>query len=111
VILSTHIVEDIGQTCSEMAVLSKGRILFRGSPADLIREAEGKVWTVIRAEPIVSEEGLRVVSMVHLAQGIQSRLVGDPSGRYPQAVPVQPGLEDGYVRLMQQAGEAVSGES
>ena len=46
VILSTHIVEDIGQTCRDMAVLSKGKILFRGSPLDLTRAAEGREWTV-----------------------------------------------------------------
>src|SRR5512146_607073 len=33
VILSTHIVEDIGQTCQDLAVLSKDCILFCGSPA------------------------------------------------------------------------------
>ena len=41
VILSTHIVEDIGQTCRDMAVLSKGQVIFRGSPTDLTHAAEG----------------------------------------------------------------------
>ncbi len=107
VILSTHIVEDIGRTCGDMVVLCKGRILFRGSPAALIREAEGKVWTLTCAKPFPSGAGLSVVSMVHLADGIQYRLVGDPAGRHPQAVPAQPGLEDDYVWLMQRAGETV----
>jgi ABC-2 type transport system ATP-binding protein len=44
VLLSTHIVEDIGQTCRDMAVLSRGRVIFRGSPAELITAAQGHVW-------------------------------------------------------------------
>ena len=107
VILSTHIVEDIGQTCNDMAVLGKGRILFRGSPAQLIREAQGAVWTVIRTTPLAPTNGLTVVSMMHLAEGIQYRLVGEKGDAFPEAVPAQPGLEDGYVRLMQRAGETV----
>ena len=67
VIFSTHIVEDIGQICGDMAVLCKGRILFRGSPAALIQEAEGNVWAFTSAEPLTSSAGLSVVSMVHLA--------------------------------------------
>jgi ABC-2 type transport system ATP-binding protein len=107
VILSTHIVEDIGQTCSDMAVLSKGRILFRGSPAQLIGEAQGHVWTVTRPSPLAPNNGVTVVSMMHLAGGIQYRLVGEKGEAYPEAVAAQPGLEDGYVRLMQRAGETV----
>src|SRR5690606_443077 len=44
VLLSTHIVEDIGQTCREMAVLHRGRILFRGTPGELAGRARGHVW-------------------------------------------------------------------
>src|SRR5512146_2708509 len=46
VILSTHIVEDIGQTCRDVAVLSRGQVLFRGSPSELMRAAAGHVWTL-----------------------------------------------------------------
>jgi ABC-2 type transport system ATP-binding protein len=107
VILSTHIVEDIGQTCNDMAVLSKGRILFRESPAQLIGEAQGAVWTITSSSPLAPNSRMTVVSMMHLAEGIQYRLVGEKGEAYPQAVPAQPGLEDGYVRLMQRAGETV----
>ncbi len=46
VLLSTHIVEDIGQTCRDMAVLAHGQVLFRGSPAGLIGAAGGHVWSL-----------------------------------------------------------------
>ncbi len=105
VILSTHIVEDIGQTCRDMAVLSKGRILFRGSPLELTRAAEGRVWNVLSQDAHKPNNGLTVVSMLHMAEGVQYRLVGADAREYPAALPSQPGLEDGYVWLMKSAGQ------
>lgn len=45
VILSTHIVEDVKELCTDMAIINKGQVLFKGSPMDAIAEVEGKVWT------------------------------------------------------------------
>jgi hypothetical protein len=45
--------------------------------------------------------------MLHLAEETQYRLVGQSAEAYPDAQPVQPGLEDGYVWLMKNAGQAV----
>jgi ABC-2 type transport system ATP-binding protein len=105
VILSTHIVEDIGQTCQDLAVLSRGHLLFRGSPVELTQAAQGKVWAVTTPGPRKPDNGLTVVSMLHLAEGVHYRLVGeDPSG-YPNALPEQPGLEDGYIWLMKRSGQ------
>jgi ABC-type multidrug transport system ATPase subunit len=36
VIVSTHLVEDVGAACSEVAVMGEGRLLFRGTPNELI---------------------------------------------------------------------------
>ena len=44
VILSTHIVEDVSDLCSRMAIISRGRVLMSGEPAEAIRAIEGKVW-------------------------------------------------------------------
>jgi ABC-type multidrug transport system ATPase subunit len=106
VILSTHIVEDIGQTCLDLAVLARGQILFRGAPISLMQAAQGKVWTVTTTKAHRPDNGLTVISMLHLAEGIQYRLVGPQPTEYPNAQPVQPGLEDGYVWLMQSLGQA-----
>jgi ABC-2 type transport system ATP-binding protein len=40
VIVSTHLVEDVGAACSEVALMSEGRIVFRGTPSELT--ARGK---------------------------------------------------------------------
>ena len=50
---------------------------------------------------------LTVVSMLHLAEGTQYRLVGPNINGYTAAQPSQPGLEDGYVWLMKNAGQSL----
>jgi ABC-2 type transport system ATP-binding protein len=100
VILSTHIVEDIGQTCRDMAVLHQGRLRYRGSPAELIASAQGRVWQIVSDNGHKPNQGLVVVSSQHLAEGIQYRVVGEDVGAYPGAIPLPPSLEDGYVWLM-----------
>jgi ABC-2 type transport system ATP-binding protein len=107
VLLSTHIVEDIGQTCRDVAVLSRGQVIFRGSPVELIESAAGHVWTLTTDSPEKPDRNLTVVSMLHLADGIQYRLVGQDASNYSAAEKAQAGLEDGYVWLMKNSGYAV----
>ena len=101
VILSTHIVEDVGQTCADLAVLARGRLLFRGNPSELTRAAEGHVWTLVKPAGERPNHDCTIVSMLHLSDGIQYRLVGDS---VPGAESARPGLEDAYVWLMKNAG-------
>jgi len=44
VILSTHIVEDVSDLCSRMAIISHGRVLAEGEPSQCIANVEGKIW-------------------------------------------------------------------
>ncbi len=44
VILSTHIVEDVKELCTNMAIINKGQVLFQGSPTAAINQLEGKVY-------------------------------------------------------------------
>jgi ABC-type multidrug transport system ATPase subunit len=41
VIVSTHLVEDVGAACSEVALMSAGKIVFRGTPKELTARGEG----------------------------------------------------------------------
>jgi ABC-2 type transport system ATP-binding protein len=107
VLLSTHIVEDIGQTCRDLAVISHGQVIFRGSPAELCQAANGHVWTLTSGGLEKPNHGLTIVSMLHLPEGTAYRLVGEANPDDPAAQPVQPGLEDGYVWLMKNAGQMV----
>jgi len=41
VIVSTHLVEDVGAACSEVALMDEGKIVFQGTPAELTARAAG----------------------------------------------------------------------
>jgi ABC-2 type transport system ATP-binding protein len=41
VIVSTHLVEDVGAACGEVALMSAGKIVFRGTPGELTARGEG----------------------------------------------------------------------
>jgi ABC-2 type transport system ATP-binding protein len=101
VLLSTHIVEDIGQTCQRLAVMREGAVIFQGAIGDVIGAARGKVWNVTTggAKP---EGDYTVISTLRHADSAQYRVVGEgtPQG---DAQPMEPGLEDAYVWLMRDA--------
>ena len=44
VILSTHIVEDVSDLCTRMAVLVDGRVRLEGAPLELIGATRGRIW-------------------------------------------------------------------
>ena len=97
VILSTHIVEDISQSCNDLAVIAHGQVLFRGTPRDLIARARGHVWTINSAGERPNN-GLTIVSTLQLQDTVQYRVLGEPTGQ--AAAPAEPSLEDGYMWLM-----------
>jgi ABC-type multidrug transport system ATPase subunit len=101
VILSTHILEDIAQTCRRMAVLDEGRILFDGTTSMLIEAARGHVWSVTTPFGGRPVGDATVVSTLHLGDTVQYRVVGVPDGG-SQAIPADPNLEDGYIWLMRE---------
>ena len=53
VILSTHIVDDVRELCTKMAIMNLGQIVYHGAPQDAINELDGKVF-----QKIVSRENL-----------------------------------------------------
>ena len=101
VILSTHIIEDISQSCHDLAVIDKGKVLFHGSPDELISRVRGNVWTVTTAGERPNGN-LTIVSSLQLQDTTQYRLLGVPA-EYYHPTPVEPSLEDGYMWLMSQA--------
>lgn len=44
VILSTHIVDDVSDLCTEMAIINYGQVILQGSPLDEIKKLNGKIW-------------------------------------------------------------------
>jgi ABC-type multidrug transport system ATPase subunit len=45
VILSTHLVEDVRNLCTHMAIMRKGELAAAGRPAEMASRLEGKIWT------------------------------------------------------------------
>lgn len=44
VILSTHIVEDVKELCSNMAIIHKGQLLYAGTPQAAMQTLSGQIW-------------------------------------------------------------------
>jgi ABC-2 type transport system ATP-binding protein len=64
VILSTHIVEDVMDLCTDMAIIHEGKVLFEGAPQAAISELNGRIWqrSIDKPELAQYEETYRVVS-------------------------------------------------
>jgi len=102
VILSTHIVEDISHSCNDLAVLNQGRVVFRGSPKELIGAARGNVWNIRLTDGERPDGDLILVSTLQLGDAVQYRVLGKPGTAYATEA-VEPSLEDGYMWLMGQS--------
>jgi ABC-type multidrug transport system ATPase subunit len=70
VILSTHIVDDVADLCSNMAMMAKGKIISSGEPATLVDELQGRIWekTIDKSALSVYQENHHVISS-HLSMG------------------------------------------
>ncbi|MFF2624940.1 ABC transporter ATP-binding protein [Kitasatospora griseola] len=98
VLLSTHIVSDVEAAAADLAVLAHGRLLRRGTPDQLLRELDGRVWEAVVAPAEVPGVQARhqVGRAVRTADGVRLRvLAGHPPTA--DAVPVPPDLEDAYL--------------
>lgn len=96
VLLSTHLVEDVAQTCQRLVVLLAGRVAFQGTTSELLERTRGKVWRLI--VPGNAPAGnWTVVSTQQTGMMTQYRIVGE---RPPRALEVEPTLEDAYIWLI-----------
>lgn len=64
VILSTHIVQDVRELCTQMAVMDKGKVLFSGNTDEALSEIKGKVWEkkVSKSELPAYQKDYKVIS-------------------------------------------------
>lgn len=102
IILSTHIVGDISSTCNTMALMNRGEVAFYGSPQDMLRETEGKVWRMkVRGEELPAVDRLYpVISTIPSGTGWEVQVVADEIAGY-DAEPYPPTLEHAYVYYME----------
>lgn len=64
VILSTHIVDDVADLCSRMAIICEGRIVLEGNPQELTASLQGRIWRrTVGKEALADFQGrFRVIS-------------------------------------------------
>ena len=106
ILLSTHIVADLGGGCGEIALLDDGRVQFQGSPDALLESAVGRVFEItvdsVGAERLEAEH--EIVSRSITPAGVALRGVaanGLPDGA---AAVREPTLEEGYLAFMAARG-------
>lgn len=112
VILSTHIVEDVTDLCSHMAIIGQGQVLLSGDPAEAIRSLEGKVWrrTIDKAELDGYRARMNILS-TRLAGGRTQLHVLADNRPDPGFEAIAPDLEDVYFgRLRAQASAKPAGK-
>ena len=101
VILSTHLVEDVRNLCSEMAIMNKGQVLRKGKPNELIAELENKIWS----SPIDKSELENYRNIYHIIsqQLIERELyITTYSPEQPDFLSVNPLLEHVYFHTLTQ---------
>jgi ABC-2 type transport system ATP-binding protein len=101
VILSTHIVEDVAELCSRMAIIDRGQIQLEAEPLAAIAALRGRVWRrfVAKAELPDVERSHRVIC-TKLQSGRTLVHVYAESLPGPDFEPAEPGLEDVYFSVM-----------
>jgi ABC-type multidrug transport system ATPase subunit len=109
VILSTHIVEDVTDLCPRMAIISEGRVLLSGQPAEAMSALEGRVWRRAVAHSAVDEYKTRyTVLSTRLSSG--KTLVHVLADSRPEEGfdVVAPDLEDVYFGQLRRQASAQS---
>ena len=101
VIFSTHIIEDISSSCSQVVVINKGSLKYFGDPVDMVGMAAGKVWLfdIDKTEFEQALDKSRIVNHIQKDDRIRVRYLSTASP-HDGAVQAEPNLEDAYLCLL-----------
>ncbi|MCS5569986.1 MAG: ABC transporter ATP-binding protein [Pseudomonadales bacterium] len=109
ILLSTHIVADLGAACREISILDTGRTVFSGSPAELFRSSVGAVFELITSveKAELAEQNHEVVSRISAGGQVTLRAIASENGMPPGATRVdETTLEESYMAFMSARGRA-----
>ena len=113
VILSTHIVGDIEATCEQIAIMDSGKILWRGAVSELIKKAEGHVYTANVEKQFISQikKEYIITGMLSQPDYITVRLISDAEPDLPNVEMTEPDLEGAYMYCLYSSGcDVIGGE-
>lgn len=108
VILSTHLVEDVKNLCTRMAIISEGKLLACGSPLDFVEKLNGHIWTksILRKDLAAYQQNFNLISTHLLAGQLNITVISDkdPGNGFQ---PGSPELEDVYFAQLKKAPQHV----
>ena len=101
VILSTHIVEDVEELCTRLAIIDRGEILLEAVPSQAIDQLRGRIWrrAVSREALPALEQALPVIS-TKLRAGQTVAHVYAESSPGAEFEAVEPDMKDVYFSVM-----------
>jgi ABC-2 type transport system ATP-binding protein len=102
IILSTHLVEDVRNLCTQMAIINKGELLLSGNPELFISKLDGKIWKkqIDKNELITYQKQHKIISTQLQAGRLNIRVFASEN---PQNgfTPTEADLEDVYFTTLQ----------
>lgn len=102
VILSTHIVDDVRELCTQMAIMNFGQIVFSGAPDDGINALKGKVFEkqITKSELDLYKKSHQVISNKLIAGKPVIHILNDkaPDKSFKK---IEPSLEDVFFTNIQ----------
>ena len=101
VLLSTHIVDDVSELCTRMAIIDKGEILVEAEPLRAVDDLRGRIWRRVISKQELAEMQRQhaVISTKLLAGRTVVRIYSDTEPG-PGFEPTEPDLEDVYFSTM-----------
>lgn len=101
VLLSTHIVEDVSELCTRMAIIDRGEILLEAEPLRAVEDLRGRIWRrVVSKEALPELEREHAVISTKLLAGRTVAHIYSDTAPGPGFEPSEPDLEDVYFSTM-----------
>ena len=98
VILSTHIVDDVKELCTKMAIINKGKVVIQGNPTEIIETLQGRLYqkTILKTELEQYKKEYQVISeRLYLGKQLVHILSDTHPG--PEFKSIEANLEDVYM--------------
>ncbi|PQJ35930.1 multidrug ABC transporter ATP-binding protein [Salinibacter sp. 10B] len=107
VILSTHIVADVRELCTQMAIIRAGEIIFEGEPQSAIADLDGQIWRkTVTKDTLPDHEAEFDVISTKLVAGRPVIHVHSAEQPHDSFEPVEPDLEDVYFTRMKDGAQS-----
>lgn len=102
IILSTHIVGDISSSCSNMALLREGEVVFEGAPTNLVQQAKDHVFkfSISHNEYELVASKFNIITTIPTVSGYELEVIADSLNGF-KGLTIEPNLEHAYVYFME----------